>query len=286
MNILSIQSWVAYGHVGNAAACFPLQRLGAEAWAINTVQFSNHTGYGDWTGQVFPASVVRELADGLDRRGALARTDAVLSGYVGDLATGDAILDTVRLVRDRNPRALYACDPVIGDVGRGVFVRPGIDGFFGSRAVAEADILTPNHFELSLLAGTETATLPAAKQAVSTLASRMRDGGPRLVMVTSLVVEDTPPDQLDLLVGSPDGFHRVRTPRLDISVNGAGDLIAALFLFHVLDGADPGRALSRAASSVWGVVARTLADGAREIALIAAQDELLDPSHLFEAVPC
>ncbi len=283
LHILSIQSWVATGHVGNAAACFPLQRLGAEVSAIHTVQFSNHTGYEDWTGQVFPGGATLELAAGLDRRGALGRTDAVLSGYVGDLATGDAILDIVRLVRDRNPRALYACDPVLGDVGRGVFVRPGIADLFGGRAVPQSDILTPNHFELSLLAGFDTPTLADAKRAVADLRARMRADGPRLVMVTSLAARDTPADALDLLIAADDGVHRVRTPRLDLAVDG---LSAPPLLFPVLDAGDPALALARAASGVWGIIARTEATGARELALVAAQDELLHPTRIFVPEPC
>ena len=128
MNILSIQSWVAYGHVGNASAVFPLQRLGAEVWAVNTVQFSNHTGYGAWTGQVFTGEQVAAVIDGIAARGALARCDAVLSGYMGDAGIGAAILDAVARVRAAQPGGVYCCDPVIGDEGRGVFVRPGIPG--------------------------------------------------------------------------------------------------------------------------------------------------------------
>jgi pyridoxine kinase len=285
LHILSIQSWVSFGHVGNAAACFPLQRLGAETLAINTVQFSNHTGYGDWTGQVFPGGAIGDLVAGIDRRGALASVDAVLSGYVGDPATAGAILDAVRLVRDRNPAALYACDPVIGDVGRGVFVRPGIADLFGDAAVPQADILTPNHFELALLAGRDASTLAGAKACVGALRRRMRAEGPRLVIVTSLVTDDTPDDCLDLLVGADDGTWRVRTPRLDIAVNGAGDLIAALFLFHVLDAVAPPDALARAASSVWGVIAHTSASGARELALVAAQAQFLAPTRIFTPEP-
>ncbi len=152
MNILSIQSWVAYGHVGNAAAVFPLQRLGAEVWAINTVQFSNHPGYGQWTGQVFSAETIRDLIDGVAARGAFGRCDAVLSGYMGDPAIGREILRAAQLARAANPRALYCCDPVIGDDGN-VYVRSGIAALMADAAVPEADILTPNMFELELLSG-------------------------------------------------------------------------------------------------------------------------------------
>src|ERR671920_2606930 len=153
MNILSIQSHVAYGHVGNAAATFPLQRIGVEVWPIHTVQFSNHTGYGAWTGRVFDAPMIEERVEGIAARGVLAACDGVLSGYMGSADIGNAILSTVARVRAANPAALYCCDPVIGDVGRGVFVRPGIPEFMREQAVPSADIITPNQFELDYLSG-------------------------------------------------------------------------------------------------------------------------------------
>jgi pyridoxine kinase len=282
VNILSIQSWVAYGHVGNASAVFPLQRLGAEVWAINTVQFSNHTGYGAWRGQVFSESLIRDCVTGIAERGVLGRCDAVLSGYMGDAAIGEAILDAVARVKAANPAALWCCDPVIGDIGRGVFVRPGIPEFFRDRALPAADIATPNHFELEWLSGGPVPDLAAAKAAVSRLQAR----GPRCVLVTSLHVEDTPADAVELLAAEGGGFWRLRTPMLRLSVNGAGDAIAALFLFHRLRSGSAAEAMAAAASSVYGMLRRTEAAGSREILTVAAQDEFVAPSQSFRAEPC
>ena len=282
MNILSIQSWVAYGHVGNASAAFPLQRLGAEVWAINTVQFSNHTGYGSWRGQVFPASLVRDCVGGIEERGALPRCDAVLSGYMGDAEIGEAILDAANRVRAANAKAVWCCDPVIGDVGRGVFVRPGIPEFFRDRALPAADIATPNQFELEWLTGGPVADLASAKAAVA----RLQASGPRCVLVTSLHVGDTPADSVELLAAEGGGFWRLRTPMLRLSVNGAGDAIAALFLFHRLRSGGAAEALSAAASSVYGVLRQTEAARSREILTVAAQDEFVAPSEVFRAEPC
>ncbi|GAA0587450.1 pyridoxal kinase [Craurococcus roseus] len=282
MNILSIQSWVAYGHVGNASAVFPLQRLGAEVWAINTVQFSNHTGYGSWRGQVFPASLIRDCVGGIEERGALPRCDAVLSGYMGDAEIGEAILDAANRVRAANAKAVWCCDPVIGDVGRGVFVRPGIPEFFRDRALPAADIATPNQFELEWLTGGLVADLAAAKAA----AARLQAAGPRCVLVTSLHVEDTPAGSVELLAAEAGGFWRLRTPMLRLSVNGAGDAIAALFLFHRLRSGGAAEALSAAASSIYGVLRRTEAAGSREILTVAAQEEFVAPSETFRAEPC
>jgi pyridoxine kinase len=282
MNILSVQSHVSFGHVGNAAAVFPLQRLGAEVWAVNTVQFSNHTGYGAWRGQVFGADLVRDCVHGIEERGALPRCDAVLSGNMGDAAIGAAVLDAVARVKAANPAALYCCDPVIGDVGRGIFVRPGIPEFMRDQALPVADIATPNQFELEWLTGAGVADLAAAKRAVAALQAR----GPGCVLVTSLHLADTPEDAIELLAGERGQFWRLRTPRLPVSVNGAGDAIAALFLLHRLRSGAAPAALSAAASSVYGLLRRTAEAGSREVLLVGAQEEFVAPSRSFAAEPC
>lgn len=286
MNILSIQSWVSYGHVGNASAVFPLQRLGAEVWSINTVQFSNHTGYGDWTGQVYTGDAVRDLVDGIAARDVLRRCDAVLSGYMGDATIGEAILHAVARVREANPGAVYCCDPVIGDVVEGVYVRPGIEDFLRDRALPMADIATPNRFELERLTGLGCRSLPEAKAAVAALAARLRPDGLRCVLLTSLDTDETPGDHVDMLVGEGGQFHLLRTPLLPVAVNGAGDAIAALFLFHRLRTGSAVVALEEAGSAVFGLLRRTAEAGSREILTVAAQDEFVAPSRRFTAQSC
>src|SRR6201998_4300297 len=231
MNTLSIQSWVSYGHVGNASAVFPLQRLGAEVWAVNTVQFSNHTGYGDWKGAVYSGQSVRDLVDGIAARDAFRRCDAGLTGYVGGADIGDAILHAVATVRRANPAALYCCDPVIGDTDTGVYVRPGIEDFLRHHALPAADIATPNRFEIERLTGVDCATLHGAKQAVLRLRAMLHANGPACVLLTSLQTEQTPADSIDMLTFEGRAFHVLRPPLLGMQVNGAGDAIAALFLF-------------------------------------------------------
>lgn len=277
MNILSIQSWVSYGHVGNASAVFPMQRLGHEVWAINTVQFSNHTGYGTWKGRVYDGPTIDELVDGIADRGVLGHCDGVLSGYMGSADIGTSILGAVSRVRAANAQALYCCDPVIGDVGRGIFVRPGIPEFMRDAAVPAADIVTPNQFELEYLTGRTITTLAEAKAAVAALQAR----GPKTVLLTSLLTEDTPEGSIDLLASGPAGTFRVRTPMLGVSVNGAGDAIAALFLVHAAGSGDVAKALSLAASSTFGLLKRTAEAGSREILTVAAQDEFVAPTRLF-----
>ena len=279
MNLLSIQSHVAYGHVGNSAAVFPLQRMGVEVWPIHTVQFSNHTGYGDWRGQVFDARTIREVIGGIEQRGVLGECDGVLSGYMGGADVGAAVLDAVATVKRANPSARYACDPVIGDSGRGIFVARGIPEFMKERAVPAADIITPNQFELDYLAGRESRTLADALAAVKVVHGL----GPRAILVTSLHTEDTPEGTIDLLASDATGRFRLRTPKLPLVVNGAGDAIAALFFAHYLRSGKIDEALSRAGSAIFGVLTKTAQAGADEIQLVAAQDEIVQPSRVFEA---
>ncbi|WP_029431970.1 pyridoxal kinase PdxY [Blastococcus sp. URHD0036] len=275
--VLSIQSHVAFGHVGNSSAVFPLQRLGIEVWPVHTVQFSNHTGYGEWRGRVFDGQAVDEVVEGIADRGVLGGCDAVLSGYLGSADIGHAVVGAVGRVRAANPAAVYCCDPVIGDVGRGVFVRPGIPEFMREVAVPTADLVTPNHYELDLLSGTTTKSLDSVKDAVAAVQAL----GPKVVLTTSLVADDTPDDAVDLLASEGGRHWRVRTPRLDVAVNGAGDAIAALFLAHWLDTRSAAEALARAAASVHGLLAATEAAGSREILLVAAQEEFVSPSSTF-----
>ena len=278
MNILSIQSWVAYGHVGNSSAVFPLQRLGAEVWPVNTVQFSNHPGYGAFRGQVFGAALVRDCVLGIEERGVLGQCDAVLSGYLGDAATGDAVLDAVARVKAANPAALWCCDPVLGDDQRGIYVRPGIPELLRDRAMPLADIATPNRFELEWLTGHVVHDLATAEAAVT----RLQAMGPRCVLLTSLDLGEG----LSMIAAEGGRFWRLTTPLLPISVNGAGDAIAALFLFHRLRSGDAGVALSAAASSIFGVLRQTAEAGSREILTVAAQEEFVNPSRRFPAESC
>lgn len=277
MNILSIQSHVAFGHVGNASAVFPLQRLGHEVWPIHTVQFSNHTGYGAWRGRVFDADMIDDVVAGIAERSVLPSCAGVLSGYMGASEIGAAILRAVGAVRDANPQALYACDPVIGDVGRGIFVRPGIPEFMRDRVVPAADIVTPNHFELDFLTGGESRSMPALRAALA----RLQALGPKVALVTSVHTEETPADSLDLVAVADGQGWRLRTPRLDVALNGAGDAIAALFFAHFLETRDGAAALSRAGSSIYGVLTFTAELGARELQVVAAQEEFVTPSRIF-----
>ncbi len=273
MKILSIQSSVAYGYVGNSAAAFTLQRLGHEVWPVLTVHFSNHTGYGAWRGPLLAPTDVADVIAGIADRGVLGTADAVLSGYQGDPAVGAVILDAVDRVKAANPEAVYCCDPVMGDVGRGFFVRAGIPEYMRDVVVPRADIITPNHFELDFLAGRTTTTLADVLAAVDVV----RETGPRHVLVTSVVHGEAAAGSVDVVAVSDEGAWVVTTPLLPISPNGGGDVTAALYLAHLRTTGSPATALERTVASVFAVLEATLAAGARELQLVGAQDAIAEP---------
>jgi pyridoxine kinase len=279
LNILSIQSSVAYGHVGNSAAVFPLQRLGVEVWPVNTVLFSNHTGYGTWKGAVLTVEAVAEVIRGIAERGVLPECNGVLSGYMGDASLGDAILDAVHRVKAANPNAVYCCDPVMGDEGRGFFVRPGIPEFMKTRAVPAATLITPNQFELEYLADTSVTDL----QSVLAAADRLRESGPSIVLVTSLRRQDAPKDCIEMLAANQNEAFLITTPLLPMTVNGAGDATAALFFVHWLQSGSIHEALQKTAGTIFAVLDVTLKAGAREIQLVAAQEAIANPPASFRA---
>ena len=282
MRILSIQSSVAYGHVGNSAAVFPLQRLGHEVWPVFTVHFSNHTGYGAWRGPLLAPSDVAEVITGIEDRGVLATCDAVLSGYQGSPAVAAVIVEAVQKVKAANPAATYTCDPVMGNAKSGCFVNPEIPPIIRSSVVPVADILTPNQFELGFITGRDDLSVPSSLDAVLEAADEVRSMGPSTVLVTSVERLGAPDDVIEMIAVTGDGAWIVQTPRLPMKANGSGDITAALFTAHLHSTGSAAVALGRTVASVYDVLAATLESGERELRLIAAQDAIAVPDERFE----
>ena len=277
MRFLSIQSSVAYGHVGNSAAVFPLQRLGHEVWPVHTVNFSNHTGYGAWRGPLIDPADVAEVIRGIEDRGVLETCDGVISGYQGSPAIADVILSAVAAVKAANPDATYTCDPVMGNAASGCFVNPEIPPVIRDRVVPAADIIAPNQFELGFLTRTEPKSLDDILASVELA----RATGPSVVLVTSVDRTDRAEDTIEMLAVVGDGAWLVTTPRLPLKANGSGDITAALFTAHLRATEDPAEALARTASSVFAVLTATLESGERELRLIQAQDAIAEPAREF-----
>ncbi|GAB3952811.1 pyridoxal kinase [Kribbella albertanoniae] len=278
MKILSIQSAVAYGHVGNSAAVFPLQRIGVEVLPVYTVNFSNHTGYGAWRGPLISPDDVREVVLGIEERGAFPQIDAVLSGYQGGEGIADVILETVERVKAANPQAVYSCDPVMGNAKSGCFVAPAIPVLLKDRVVPAADIITPNQFELGFLTDTEPDTLE------STLASveLVRATGPRTVLVTSVERPDREDGTIEMLAVDDTGAWLIQTPYIPMKANGSGDVTAALFTAHYRRTGDLADALARTTSSVFDLLTNTHASGERELQLVESQEAYANPQMQFK----
>ncbi len=283
MGILSIQSHVAYGYVGNRSAAFPLELLGHDVWMVNTVQFSNHTGYGSWKGEAFGAEHVDAVVEGIAERGVLASCEAVLTGYLGFPALGDSVLRAVAAVKAANPRALWCCDPVMGDSEPGFYVRSGIPEQIRERFLPVADIVTPNQFEAEALSGLAIRDDESALAACAAI----RKAGPGLVLVTSYKPAARKPGSICMLLSTREGAWRVETPELGFPTqpNGTGDLVSALFLAHWLRSRDPVEALELVTDSVFSVLERTKRDGTRELRLVQSKDALERPGRRFGAVP-
>ncbi|MGQ4491631.1 pyridoxal kinase PdxY [Corynebacterium diphtheriae] len=278
MNILSIQCHVSYGHVGNSAAVFPLQRIGHEVWPVHTVNFSNHTGYGQWGGELIPAAQVRNVIDGMEQRGAFERIDAILSGYQGGSDIADVIVDAVARIKEANPQAVYACDPVMGNAKSGCFVSDLIPPLLRDKVVPVADIITPNQFELEYLTGVPAHDTTSTLEAIAAA----QEMGPDTVLVTSVRRPETPADAIEMIAANEQGAWLVRTPFIDFKRNGSGDVTAALFTGHYIRERDAADALARTASSVFDLIETTFTADSRELLIIESQEAIAHPRLQFE----
>ncbi|MEI2714323.1 MAG: pyridoxal kinase PdxY [Nocardioides sp.] len=282
MRILSIQSHVAYGHVGNSAAVFPLQRLGHEVWPVLTVNFSNHTGYGAWRGPLIDPADVAAVITGIEEREQFGRIDAVLSGYQGSPAISDVIVDAVARVKAANPNATYTCDPVMGNATSGCFVNPEIPPEYRDTVIPVADIVTPNQFELGFI--TDRPELSQASSLAQILegVDAVRALGPSTVLVTSVLREGAAEDTIEMIAVTAEGSWLVSTPRLPMKANGSGDITAALFTAHLHETGSAAEALGRTASSVFAVLTATLDSGERELRLVQSQEAIANPANEFD----
>lgn len=283
-NILAIQSHVVYGHAGNAAAEFPMRRMGANVWPLNTVQFSNHTQYGQWTGTVMPAEHLTDIVQGISAIDRLKTCDAVLSGYLGSAEQGEKILEIVQQVKAANPNAWYFCDPVMGHPEKGCIVAPGVAEFHCQVSLPASDIVAPNLLELEMLSGRTVNDLNEAIEASRSLIAK----GPKVVLVKHLSRAGLRSDQFEMLLVTEQEALHIQRPLIDFGVRqpvGVGDLTSGLLLVNLLQGKRYDQALEHITAAVYGVMLKTHSMGEYELQLVAAQDEIATPSHHFRAIP-
>lgn len=275
MTVISIQSQVVHGHVGNSAAVFPLQTCGIEVAAVPTALLSNHPHYSSMRGEVLDVKLVRDLLRGVEERGLVDTCKVLISGYLGSPEIAAAVIDFVRRAKVRNPNLLYLCDPVMGDAGPGFYVEEDLRALFCEGLVPLADIITPNQFELEQLAGRAPATLEG-------IVAAARGIGPSTVAVTGVQLQDASPQIVQTLAIEPRAAWMVSTPRISCHPSGTGDLFTALFAAALVQGLATGAALGRAVSGVYGVVEETERRQSYEMALIASAERMLRPHPLFE----
>ncbi|EHM46375.1 pyridoxal kinase PdxY [Yokenella regensburgei] len=281
-NILAIQSHVVFGHAGNSAAEFPMRRLGVNVWPLNTVQFSNHTQYGKWTGCVMPPSHLTEVVQGISDIGQLKRCDAVLSGYLGSAEQGEHILDIVRQVKAENPQAKYFCDPVMGHPEKGCIVAPGVAEFHVKYAMPASDIVAPNLVELEILCGHDVHNVDEAVLA----ARELIEQGPDVVLVKHLARAGYSVDQFEMLLVTRDEAWHISRPLVDFGTRqpvGVGDVTSGLLLVKLLQGATLREALEHITAAVYEVMVTTQQMDEYELQVVAAQDAIAKPEHFFSA---
>lgn len=279
MAVLSIQSHVVFGHVGNRAAVFPLERMGLEVLPLNTVQFSSHTGYEDWTGMIFPAQHLRNILEGLRKSGILLSCEAVLSGYLGDPENADTVVNIVKELRGLFPDFLYCCDPVLGDDEHGIYVKPEVLQFMQTEVLAQASILKPNRFEAELLSGVTIKTEQDIKEACRIL----HEKGPAIIIISSLESGQKKKDTISMALSCGEAGYKITTPRLFFSrhPHGAGDLASALFLGNFLKTKNPVLSFERMANAIFAVFQSTYEAGCRELRVVEAQEAFAVPPELF-----
>lgn len=281
-NILAIQSHVVYGHAGNSAAEFPMRRMGANVWPLNTVQFSNHTQYGHWTGTVMPATHLTDIVSGIAAIDRLKTCDAVLSGYLGSAEQGEQILEIVRMVKAANPDAWYFCDPVMGHPEKGCIVAPGVAEFHCKQAMPASDLIAPNLLELEMLSGQTVANVEQAVVAARALIAQ----GPRVVLVKHLARAGRRSDRFEMLLVTADQCWHISRPLVDFGVRqpvGVGDLTSGLLLVDLLHGKSLQDALEHVTAAVYEVMLKTHEMGEYELQLVAVQDAIAQPTQHFAA---
>lgn len=282
-NILSIQSHVVFGHAGNSAAVFPMRRLGVNVWPLNTVQFSNHTQYRQWTGTVMPASHLTEIVDGINAIDELKHCDAILSGYMGSPEQGNAIIEIVKKVKAVNPNAVYLCDPVMGHPEKGCFVAPGVAEFLCNSALPMADMMAPNILELEELNGKQQ--IKNVDEAIVACRELCKKG-PKAILVKHLSRAGYRKDRFEMLLVTEQEAWHIERPLVDFGERqpvGVGDMTSGLFLANILLGKSLVEALEHTTSAVYAVMLETLKREAYELQLVAAQNEIETPNQWFKA---
>lgn len=272
-SIISIQSQVVHGHVGNSAAVLPMQAHGLNVAAVPTTLLSNHPGFETMRGRVLEPELVGDLLRGVEERGLIETSRYIVSGYLGSRANGEVVAAFVKRARQINPDITYICDPVMGDANLGVFVSDQVVECLCDELVPLADLLTPNQFEVGLIAGSQLSTWLELEAAVRKIQAQR---GARLV-VTGCTLSDTPDGSLENIVFEDKSCTRLTSPRLPMVPVGTGDLYTGLLTASLARDLTLVDAARRAATIVLDILGRTMAEDEHEMQL-ASVIETLGPA--------
>jgi pyridoxine kinase len=263
MLVISIQSQVVHGHVGNSAAVPALQAAGVNVAAVPTTLLSNHPRYPTLRGRVLEAGLVADLLKGVEERGLVDQAAVLITGYLGSPENAAVVADFVERALSRNSKLVYLCDPVIGDDGR-VYVADGILDVLRHRLLPAAHLITPNQFELELLSGVTIADAGGLRASATAIAGQGRID----IVATGCTLTDTPAGQVETILCADGQLSRFATPLLPIRPYGTGDLLTGLIAAHLAKGAAIEAAVRLAVETIFAVLVRTQESGSAEMRLV------------------
>ncbi|APO53700.1 pyridoxal kinase [Bradyrhizobium diazoefficiens] len=263
MLVISIQSQVVHGHVGNSAAAYAMQAEGVNVAAVPTTLLSNHPRYPSLRGRVLETELVADLLKGVEERDLVDEAAVLVTGYLGSPGNAAVVADFVERALNRNSKLVYLCDPVIGDDGH-VYVADGILDVVRHRLLPAANLTTPNQFELELLSGITIADAQDLRAACAALAGTGRID----VIATGCTLADTPDGQVETILCADGQLSRFATPRLPIRPYGTGDLLSGLIAAHLAKGKAMEAAVRLAVETIFAVLVRTQEAGSAEMRLV------------------
>lgn len=228
MRILSIQSHVVHGYVGNRAATFPLQLRGFDVDVLNTVQFSNHPAYGSFKGTRSTIEQIQDIYQGLADID--CQYDAILTGYIPNDDSLKAVNQICSEICTNDQNVRWILDPVLGDNGRLYVSEGNVQTYKDILLNGHLSLVTPNQLELEVLSGVKVHDLGTLKRAIDTFNKSYNIPD---VVITSVKLDndDTHLYSIGSTRTTTEGVFQTfyfRVPVIKASFSGSGDLFSGL----------------------------------------------------------
>lgn len=268
-SVISVQSHVCYGHVGNSAAVFAMQKLGVEVHAIPTTILSNHPAHSSFYGRAIDPTLLHDLFVGVEEREAFKSSDVILSGYLASIENGEVITNAVKRYKQLNPKGLYCLDPVMGDKGKGVFVSEGIPELIMDQLLPLADIITPNKFEFDKITHTNANSYT---EMITEARSLIEQYNLRCVVITSAEQPSDKGNQaIGVLIVRAEAAWLITTPYLTVSPSGTGDFFTGLLVGWITRGFSEEIAAQKSICALFRIIELTISGGRDELDIITHQ---------------